>query len=128
MAIGEIGSFFRGLGGYGIAIGGMGVAVDAVIHGVGMKQLAKFMAGRKLAEGVTPSEAQIDAKMDKADLMVSGIAAIPITAFGAWRMRGGGDYKSDILDFIGLMMGGALFYEVGSSVEVLGSVLKLGEI
>ena len=126
--IGMLGSFFRELGGVGIAVGGVGAGVSALAHGVSLSPLAKYLAKRKLPEGIEPSEAQIDAEKDKADLMISGIAAIPIAGFGAWRMRGAGDYESDILDLIGIMMGGALFYETGSAVEVLGSLLKLGEI
>lgn len=119
MVIGQLGSFFRGIGGSGLMVFGAGIATDAVIHGVAMKAIAKYLA--------TKSGKTVEEEMNKADLLVSGIAAIPIGAFGTWRMTKG-DYESDVLDFIGLMMGGAMGYEIGSTVEVVGSLLKLGEL
>lgn len=125
--IGQMGGFFHALGGYGILTVGVGGGIDALIHGVGMKALAKYLAKRKLATGIEPTEIQIDAEMDKADLMVSGIAAIPIGTFGALRATKY-DYESNALDLLGNLLGGAMVYESCSTVEVLGSLLKLGEL
>ena len=122
-----MGGFFHALGGWGIALVGVGGVTDALIHGVGMKGLAKYMAKRKLANGGEPTVAQIDAEMDKADLLMSGIAAVPIATFAALRYTKY-DSESDVLDTIGNMLGGAMVYEGCSTVEVLGTLLKLGEI
>jgi len=125
MAIGMVGSFFRELGGTSIALAGVGAGVDALAHGVGMKGIAKYLAKRK--HGVNPTDEQILAEMNKADLAMTGIAGGISASYGIVRVTKF-DYESDMLDVIGLMAGGALLYEAGSSVEVVGSLLKLGEV
>lgn len=115
MAIGYIGGFFHGLGGPGMANVVGGAIADALIHGAVTSKLADWLATKN---ATTP-----ESEYNKADLLISLMAAVPIGTFGALRLTKY-DYESDMLDFVGNCFGGAMIYEACNSFEVLSSLVK----
>ena len=112
---GRLGGGFQGLGAIGVGAILAGVGVDSLIHGVATSKLATWMASKS---GRTEDE-----EYNKADMYVSIMAAVPITAYGILRMTKF-DYENDVLDAIGCFGVGAGAYEFGNFTEVLGSLIK----
>ena len=115
MPIGRLGGGFEGLGPLGAALVGGGVVVDALLHGVATTKLAAILAAKS---GRSDEE-----EYNKADALVSVLAAIPIGGFAVARFTKF-DYESDVLDAVGCFALGTGAYEVGSFTEVLGALLK----
>ena len=112
---GRLGGGFQGLGALGAAAVASGVVVDSLLHGIASAKLAAILAAKS---GRSEEE-----EYNKADMLVSVIAAVPILGFGALRLTKF-DYESDILDAVGCFALGTGAYEVGSFTEVLGSLVK----
>ena len=112
---GRLGGGFRDLGAVGVGSILAGVWVDSLLHGVVTSKLATWLATKS---GRTEEE-----EYNKADAIVSGLAAMPIGGFGILRMTKL-DYESDIIDAVGCFAVGAGAYEFGNFTEVLGSLLK----
>jgi len=118
MRVGNIGGFFRDLG--------MGGMLNMVVGG------AAFIFGHtyissKIAKRIAVDPADISlSEYNKAELMTGGALAVPSLVFGALRgMRGGMlDYESDMLDFVGNMIGGGLLYEAWNAIEIGVNMLE----
>jgi len=112
---GRLGGGIRDLGPVGVGAILAGVWVDSLLHGVVTTKLATYLA--------TKSGKSEEEEYNKADMLVSVIAAFPIGGFAIARMTKL-DYESDIIDAVGCFAVGSGAYEFGNFTEVLGSLLK----
>ena len=110
-----MGGFFHGLGGAGMLNVIAGALTVAGVHGFVAGKVAKYLAEKKGTDSAD--------EYNKADVMTTAIMAVPIGVFGALRVTKY-DYESDVLDFIGNMLGGGMVYESGNIFEVATSLLK----
>lgn len=115
MVLGKLGGGFQGVGAVGAGIVAGGAFVNALMHGV----IAKKLADHLITTG-TPA----DVAGNKADMMVSGIMAIPIGTFAVLRFTKY-TYESDVIDAIGCYLLGTGIYEVGNAAEIIGGMLNL---
>jgi len=113
--VGLMGGFFESLGWSGIASMIVGGAVWVFLHG--------YISGiivDEVKEGDVPTEQEYM----QAELYTTAGLIIPPVVFGVLRTTKY-TYESDVLDFFGNFMGGALLYEVLNLIEMVGAALGI---